>query len=201
MIVWVYWFAYECGNIWLRCHLDITSASYSESLGSKFRSWNRLSVGWPAFSITVGTEQTGVVLTLVSCSGDAFLGSRSVWCLSWIKVLLKANSHMPSRYHAVPLPCRAALIHTCHAAPLPFSESAVSFVKVRVVARNIRIANPTVKRIGRLLITTFVELRVVAGRSRTRAGRPHAVSGRPMLIHTCHAMPMPCPCRAVPWPW
>jgi hypothetical protein len=38
-----------------------------------------------------------------------------------------------------------------------------------------------------LLITTFVELRVVAGRSRTRAGRPHAVSGWPMLIHTCHA--------------
>jgi hypothetical protein len=38
-----------------------------------------------------------------------------------------------------------------------------------------------------LLITTFVELRVIAGRSRTRAGRPHAVSGRPMLIHTCLA--------------
>jgi hypothetical protein len=37
-----------------------------------------------------------------------------------------------------------------------------------------------------LLITTFVELRVVAGRSRVQAGRPHAVSGRPMLIHTCH---------------
>jgi hypothetical protein len=42
-----------------------------------------------------------------------------------------------------------------------------------------------------LLITTFVEIRVVAGRSRTRAGGPHAVSGRPMLIHTCHAAPMP----------
>jgi hypothetical protein len=28
-----------------------------------------------------------------------------------------------------------------------------------------------------LLITNFVELRVVAGRSRTQAGRPHAVSG------------------------
>jgi hypothetical protein len=28
---------------------------------------------------------------------------------------------------------------------------------------------------------------VVVGRSRTRAGRPHAVSRRPMLIHTCHA--------------
>jgi hypothetical protein len=42
-----------------------------------------------------------------------------------------------------------------------------------------------------LLIITSVELRVVAGRSRMRAGRPHAVSGRPMLIHTGNAMPMP----------
>jgi hypothetical protein len=41
------------------------------------------------------------------------------------------------------------------------------------------------------LITNFVELRVVAGRSRTQAGRPHAVLGRPMLIHACHAVPMP----------
>jgi hypothetical protein len=45
--------------------------------------------------------------------------------------------------------------------------------------------------IGMLLVKTFVELRVVAGRSRKRAGRPHAVSGRPMLIHTYHAAPMP----------
>jgi hypothetical protein len=43
-----------------------------------------------------------------------------------------------------------------------------------------------------LLTTTFVDLRVVAGSSRTRAGRPRVVSGRPMLIHTCHAMPMRC---------
>jgi hypothetical protein len=35
-----------------------------------------------------------------------------------------------------------------------------------------------------------VELRVVVGRSRARAGRPHVVCGRPLLIHTCHAMPM-----------
>jgi hypothetical protein len=42
-----------------------------------------------------------------------------------------------------------------------------------------------------LLIITFVELRAVAGRSRMRAGRPHAIPGRPMLIRTCHAMPMP----------
>jgi hypothetical protein len=38
---------------------------------------------------------------------------------------------------------------------------------------------------------TVVEIRVVVGRSRTRAGRPNAIYGRPMLIHTCHAMPMP----------
>jgi hypothetical protein len=42
-----------------------------------------------------------------------------------------------------------------------------------------------------MLLTTFVELRVVAGRSRTRAGRPSSVSGRPMVTHTCHAAPMP----------
>jgi hypothetical protein len=36
------------------------------------------------------------------------------------------------------------LIHTCHAAPLPCSDSAVSFVKVRVVAGNIRTASPVV---------------------------------------------------------
>jgi len=36
-----------------------------------------------------------------------------------------------------------------------------------------------VRRIGTLLITIFVELRVVAGGSRTRAGSPQAVSRRP----------------------
>jgi hypothetical protein len=44
-----------------------------------------------------------------------------------------------------------------------------------------------VSRIGMLLITTFVELRVIVGRSRIQAGRPNAISGRTMLIHTCHA--------------
>jgi hypothetical protein len=77
----------------------------------------------------------------------------------------------------MPCPCRAALIHTCLVAPLPFADSAVSFVKVRAVARNIRTASPTISRIGMLLITTFMELRVVARRSRTRAGRPHVISG------------------------
>jgi hypothetical protein len=55
---------------------------------------------------------------------------------------------------------------------------------------------PPASEIGMLLIT-FVELRMVAGRSRTRAGSPHAVSGRPMLIHTYHAVPMPQPCRGL----
>jgi hypothetical protein len=45
--------------------------------------------------------------------------------------------------HAAPMPCRVNS-HTCHTAPLPFSDSAVSFVKVRVVAGNIRTANPIV---------------------------------------------------------
>jgi len=98
-------------------------------------------------------------------------------CSLW----LKADSHIPYRAHAVPLPCRAALIHTCHAAPLPCSDSAVSFVKLRVVGGNIRTASPTVQQIvffvvshwppafetGMLLIATFVELRIVTGRSRS----------------------------------
>jgi hypothetical protein len=57
---------------------------------------------------------------------------------------VKVNSHMPCHAHAVPLPCRAALIHRCYAALLPFSDGAVSFVEVRVVAGNIRTASPTV---------------------------------------------------------
>ena len=52
-----------------------------------------------------------------------------------------------------------------------------------------------------ILMTTFVELRVVAGRSRNCSGRPQAVSRRPILIHRCHAVPTPRPCRAVLWPW
>jgi len=58
----------------------------------------------------------------------------------WHKLLractVKANSHITCGAHAVPLPCRAA--------PLPYSDSAVSFVKVLVVAGNIRTASPTV---------------------------------------------------------
>jgi hypothetical protein len=38
-----------------------------------------------------------------------------------------------------------------------------------------------------MLLINFVELRLIAERNRTLAGRPYATSGRPMLIHTCHA--------------
>jgi hypothetical protein len=38
---------------------------------------------------------------------------------------------------------------------------------------------------------------VVDGRSRTRIDHPQAVSGRPMLFHKYHAVPMPRPCRGL----
>jgi hypothetical protein len=74
------------------------------------------------------------VVSVVCCQVEGCVSGRSV----------KANSYMSCGAHAVPLPRHAALIHTCHAAPLPFSDSAVSFLKVRVVAGNIRTPSPTV---------------------------------------------------------
>jgi hypothetical protein len=84
-------------------------------------------------------------------------------------------------------PCWHLLIHTCHAATQSFPDSAMSFVKARVVDGNIGTSSL-------LLVKTFMELRVAAGRSRMRAGRPHAVSGRPMLIHT-HTIHFSCRCH------
>jgi len=60
----------------------------------------------------------------------------------------------PCHAHAIPLPCHA-LIHTCHAAPLPCSDSAVSFVKVRVVAGNIRTASLTDRPFCSVLLPLF----------------------------------------------
>jgi hypothetical protein len=104
----------------------------------------------------------------------------------------------PCRAHAVPMafPCLfpARLIHTCHAASLPFSDIAVFFVKFPVVDGNIRPASP-----ANTLYNN--NLRGTPRCSRTRVGLPHDVSGRPMLIHTCHALTMPRSWRAVPWPW
>jgi hypothetical protein len=71
-----------------------------------------------------------------ACAGYSSGNSKKgVW---WTVFPLKADSHIACRAHAV------TLIHTCHAAPLSCSDSAVSFVQVRVVAGNIRTASPTV---------------------------------------------------------
>ena len=63
---------------------------------------------------------------------------------------IKANSHIACYAHAVPLPCHATLIYTCHAVPLRCSDSAMSFMIVCMVAGNIRTASPTVYHTGHL---------------------------------------------------
>jgi hypothetical protein len=75
-----------------------------------------------------GAVQKGKKVNLFMCTSRRHVGSG--------RVALKADSHMPCRVHAVPVPS--------HVAPLAFSNSAVSFVKVRVVAGNIRTASTTV---------------------------------------------------------
>jgi hypothetical protein len=54
---------------------------------------------------------------------------------------------------------------------------------------------PPASKIGMLMMINFLELRVVAGIRRTLAGGQHAVSGRPMLVHTYHALSMLLPFR------
>jgi hypothetical protein len=54
---------------------------------------------------------------------------------------------------------------------------------------------PPASEIGMLLITNFLEFRVVAGISWKLVDRQHAVVGRPMLIHTYHAVRLLFPCR------
>ena len=75
--------------------------------------------------------------------------------------LLKADSHIACRTHAVPL------ILTCHAALVPCSDSAVSFLKVRVVAGNIRTASPTVLT-DRLFCSVLLPLFTVVGMDRCK---------------------------------
>jgi hypothetical protein len=75
------------------------------------------------------------------CQSPFRLASYSIVCSprggKWnIKSRFTHSMPCPCRVHVVPLPCRAA--------PLPCSDSAVSFVKVRVVAGNTRTDSPTV---------------------------------------------------------
>jgi hypothetical protein len=60
--------------------------------------------------------------------------------------------------HSMPCPC--------HAAPLLCSDSAVSFVKVRVVGENIRTASPTVSQIVFFFCSVLLPLFTVAGMDR-----------------------------------
>ena len=63
---------------------------------------------------------------------------------------VNVDSHIACRAHAAPMlfPCHAVLLfHNYHAAPLLCADSAASFVKVRVVAGNIRTASPAVQHI------------------------------------------------------
>ena len=60
--------------------------------------------------------------------------------LSKERSTLKANSHIWGCAPIVPRPCRITPIHTCRTVPRPCSDSALSFVKVRVVVGKIRTA-------------------------------------------------------------
>jgi hypothetical protein len=57
---------------------------------------------------------------------------------------------------------------------------------------------PRASEIGMLLITNVLELGVVAPRGRKLANRQHAISERPTLIHTYHAVPMLLPSHDPP---
>jgi hypothetical protein len=89
---------------------------------------------------SVPSQRIGFIVTFYRFKPAVNLNSTSKFALFEFltSATVKGKFTMACCVHAVPLPCRAALIHICHAAPLPFSDSAVSFVKVRVVAGSIR---------------------------------------------------------------
>jgi hypothetical protein len=97
---------------------------------------------------------------------------------------VKADSHIPCRSPAVlkpdsHIPCRS-LVHD--------KRCFVSHW-------------PSASEIGMFLVATFLELRVVAARSRKMAGGQHAVSRRPMLLLDSHnAIPFPRCSHAVTLP-
>jgi hypothetical protein len=118
-----------------------------------------------------------------------------------LNTTVKADSHIACRAHAVPLPRRAVNSHMPCRAPAmlrqcrvlresphgsrkyPNCESYSLTDRLFFLACCYHSLQSSVwivvRRIGMLLITIFVELRVVNGRSRKRAGSPHAVSRRP----------------------
>jgi len=98
----------------------------------------------PAYTQRLGGKQKKLLLAVslqlkCACGTPGFCVTQN----RRIHTLHAVPMPRPCCSHAVSLPCRA-LIHTCHAVPLPCSDSAVSFVKVRVVAGNMRTASPAV---------------------------------------------------------
>ena len=98
--------------------------------------------------------------------------------------------------HSMPCPCRAVNSHMPCRAPAMLRQCSVLCESPRGSQKYpnswsnsltdrlfcsvlLPLFTVVVRRTGMLLITIFVELGVVAGRSRTWAGRPQAVSRRP----------------------
>ena len=85
----------------------------------------------------------------ILCRCEAWVSLRHVYLGSFflepedIKGRFTHSTPFPCRAHAIPLPCRV-LIHTYYGVPLPCSDNAVSFKKLRMVAGNIQTASRTV---------------------------------------------------------
>ena len=148
----------------------------------------------------MGRETAILAEVRLFCCVREGIGEEDVWfCAMKLRTKCKCRLTLKADLH---LACRS------HAVLLPFSDCSLSFVNVRVLAGNIRIASPTfykssflqcaattlflvhdkrclvshwppASEIGMLLVRVFGELHVVAGRSPTRADSPQAVSRRP----------------------
>ena len=97
----------------------------------------------------------------------------------------RANSHMPCHVPAVP--CRAALIHTCRAVPLPCTCGPRSR------------PCPSWKSACSRKIPNFNRETPHGSRKKPNLGR--SLTDRRETADVFFTYTIPCPWRAVPWPW
>jgi hypothetical protein len=97
---------------------------------------------------------------------------------------IKANSHVPCHTNV-------ALIYKCHAAPLPFTDSAVSFVKVRVLDGNIRNASPATTLYSNNLSGTPRGSRTKLNAGRSPTCHLWTADANSHILCRSHAAPMP----------